>query len=167
MAWNVSARAPILSRTYVIGFPLWAGLVNATQAAGIAATLRKDDILSPVGLRSTSSDDPRYNNDDEIVPYSNWRGPMWVNANALTCYGLAAYGFKELAIEIATRVTATLANDLRNTTQWHEAYSTDTGAPLAAPGFLSWDTLAADLLPNLQRGIHPFALTKKPTKRGL
>ena len=55
-------------------------------------------MLSAVGLRSTSSDDPRYNNENEIVPYSNWRGPMWVNANALTAYGLARYGFKALAM---------------------------------------------------------------------
>lgn len=33
-------------------------------------------------------------------------------------------------MEIATRVTRTLADDLRNTTQWHEAYSTDDGSPL-------------------------------------
>jgi hypothetical protein len=54
-AWNVSARAPIESRTYVIGFPLWAGLVNASQAAKIAQTLSEDDMLAADGLRSTSS----------------------------------------------------------------------------------------------------------------
>ena len=53
---------------------------------------------------------------------------MWVNANAITCYGLMRYGFDALAMKIATRVTATLADDLRNTTQWHEAYSTADGA---------------------------------------
>ena len=54
-AWNVSARAAIESRTYVIGFPLWAGLVNASQAAKIAQTLSEDDMLAADGLRSTSS----------------------------------------------------------------------------------------------------------------
>ena len=83
---------------------------------------------------------------------------MWVNANALTCYGLVRYGFDALAKEIATRVTATLANDLRNSTDWHEAYSTEDGTPLAAPGFLSWDTLVGDLLSNLQRRHDPFEL---------
>lgn len=83
---------------------------------------------------------------------------MWVNANALTCYGLVRYGFHALAKEIATRVTATLANDLRNSTDWHEAYSTEDGTPLAAPGFLSWDTLVGDLLSNLQRRHDPFEL---------
>ena len=83
---------------------------------------------------------------------------MWVNANALTCYGLMRYGFDELAKEIATRVTRTLANDLRNSTEWHEAYSTADGTPLAAPGFLSWDTLVGDLLSNLQLRHDPFEL---------
>ena len=73
MALNVSAahRGPILSKTYVIGFPLWAGMVNQSQAAAIAATLEADDMLSSVGLRSASSEDPRYSNTDEIVPYSS------------------------------------------------------------------------------------------------
>jgi hypothetical protein len=39
----------------VIGFPLWAGLVNASQAAKIAQTLSEDDMLAADGLRSTSS----------------------------------------------------------------------------------------------------------------
>jgi glycogen debranching enzyme len=68
MAWNVSSRTPILSRTYVIALPLWAGLVNGSQAAAIAETLAKPDMLSSVGIRSTSSDDPRYSNANEIVP---------------------------------------------------------------------------------------------------
>ena len=58
---------------------------------------------------------------------------MWVNANAVACYGLAQYGFKDLALDIAKRVTAALAADLRSGSQWHEAYSTAAdGAPLAA-----------------------------------
>lgn len=38
------------------------------------------------------------------------------------------------------------------------AYSTEDGAPLAAPGFLSWDTLVGDRLSNLQRRHDPFEL---------
>lgn len=159
VAYNVSTRTPVLSKTYVMAYPLWAGLINASQAAQIAASLSTEAMLSSAGLRSTSSDDPRYNNDDIIVPYSNWRGPMWVNANALACYGLADYGYQKLAIEIATRVTSALAADLRTTGTWHEAYSTaDKGAPLAGPGFLSWDTLGANLLSNLRGGVNPFRL---------
>ena len=91
----------------------------------------------------------------------NWRGPMWVNANALACYGLAQYGYTDLAIDIATRVVGALAADLRTSHQWHEAYSTDDGSALAAPGFLSWDTLSAELLDNLRRGVNPFKLAPR------
>ena len=158
MAINTSTRAAIEAKTYVLALPLWAGLVNASQAAAIARTLASPTMLSAVGLRSSSADDPRYSNADIIVPYSNWRGPMWVNANALACYGLMRYGFRKLALDIAHRVTDTLARDLRASGQWHEAYSTADGAPLAAPGFLSWDTLSAELLPNLMRGLDPLSL---------
>lgn len=141
--------------------PLWAGAANASQAAAIAATLGRPDMLSEIGLRSTSSDDPRYSNANTLVPYSNWRGPMWANANALAAYGLAAYGYQELALEIAARAVGALAADLRGSQTWHEAYSTDDGAALAAPGFLSWDTLSAELLSNLRHGVNPFALRPK------
>ena len=64
-----------------------------------------------------------------------------------------------LALEIASRVTRALAADLRNSSKWHEAYATDgSGAALAAPGFLSWDTLAGELLSNLRGGVNPFKL---------
>ena len=61
---------------------------------------------------------------------------MWVNVNALACYGLAAYGYTDLALEIATRVTGALARDLRNRSSatWHEAYSTDDGRPIGGAG---------------------------------
>ena len=95
---------------------------------------------------------------------------MWVNVNAMACYGLAAYGFHDLALEIATRVTGALAADLRNATPpsrqgtWHEAYSTAAtgskggGAPIGGRGFLSWDTLSAELLSNLRAGVDPMRL---------
>jgi hypothetical protein len=164
-SWNVSSAEYIEARTYVIAMPLWAGLVNASQAASIARVLSASDMLSPVGLRSTSSLDPRYSNADIIVPYSNWRGPMWVNANAMAAYGLAAYGYNDLALEIASRVVGALAADLRTSGQWHEAYSTDDGSALAAPGFLSWDTLAAELVSNLKQRVNPFELAPRSPLR--
>ena len=50
-------------------------------------------MLSDWGVRSTSSADPRYTNADIIVPYSNWAGPIWVNANAVLSYGLLRYNY--------------------------------------------------------------------------
>ena len=165
VARNVSAAAAaararvIGAKTYQIAMPLWARAVrNASRAAAIVAALARPELLSPWGLRSTSSDDARYSNAETLVPYSNWRGPVWVVANAMAAYGLAAHGARDAALDLAARVVGVLADDLRASGTWHEAYSAENGSALAAPGFLSWNTLAADLIPNLRAGIDPFEL---------
>ena len=110
------------------------------------ANLLAPDMLSEWGVRSTSSDDPRYSNADIITPYSNWRGPVWTNANAMLIYGLATSpGHADRAAPLAAAVVRALADDLRANGTWHECLSSATGAGLAAPGFLSWDTLGATL----------------------
>jgi hypothetical protein len=60
--------------------------------------------------------------------------------------------------QIANRMTETLARDLIETGTWHECYHGDTGAGLAAGGFLSWNTLGATLLRNIRARIDPFDL---------
>ncbi len=93
-----------------------------------------------------------------IVPYSNWRGPVWIISNCLLAYGLARYGYKDDAVELAASITRLLADDLRVNGSWHECYNSDDGTALAAPGFLSWNCIAADLLTNIQAGVNPFLL---------
>ena len=74
--------------------------------------------------------------------------------------------FKKILIanrgEIAARVIGSLAADLRSTAPsghtWHEAYSTESGTPIGGRGFLSWDTLAAELVSNLRTGLDPLKL---------
>ncbi len=78
----------------------------------------------------------------------------------LLAYGLAANGFQAQALAVAEAITHLLANDLQACGSWHENYNSDTGEPLAAPEFLSWNVLAADLLGNVHAGINPFALRK-------
>lgn len=71
---------------------------------------------------------------------------------------LSRLGFKPQAQLVADRVVAMLANDLRTTGTWHESYSSADGSSLAAPGFLSWDTLGARIQADVAAGIDPFAL---------
>ena len=59
---------------------------------------------------------------------------------------------------MADRVVHLLADDLRTTGAWHEAYSSADGSSLAADGFLSWDTLGATLQADVAAGQDPFAL---------
>lgn len=163
-AYNTSTGEAVDNRVYLMGLPLWGGLATATQAASIVEQLSQGDMLSSWGVRSTSSADARYSNANEIVPYSNWRGPVWVNANAMLAFGLVNKAYaavpraRSVASQIAKSVVATLAADLRATNTWHEAYSSADGKGLAAPGFLSWDTLGAELEANVAAGVDPFAL---------
>ena len=72
---------------------------------------------------------------------------------------LLALGWVLLLVALLASIDEPPAPDLRNSSEWHEAYATDgSGAALAAPGFLSWDTLAGELLSNLRGGVNPFKL---------
>ena len=84
---------------------------------------------------------------------------MWVNANAFLLLGMASYvQLKPQAETVARRLVHALADDLRNSGTWHECMSSASGKGLAAPGFLSWNTLGAQLLQNVQNGVDPFRI---------
>lgn len=162
-----SATRQIIARTHLLAFPLFAGrdFVDVSRAHMLWHNLADPEMLSPFGVRSAASTDPKYTNADYVTPYSNWRGPVWINTNVMLAYGLAGAGLKNEALEIATRVVATLANAIRaNPTlaaegkAWKECYSSETGVGLAAPGFLNWNTLAGPLSANIEAGIDPFQL---------
>merc|ERR1712048_124903 len=150
-----------------MGFPMFGGpeLVNHSQAERSWASVSSPDMLTKFGIRSTSSLDPRYSNAKYIVPYSNWRGPVWINANVFIAYGLAGMGLKNEAIDLAQRIVSLLADSILEDPKeasegkaWRECYSSEDGRGLAADGFLNWNTLAGSLLQNLRSGINPFDL---------
>ena len=68
---------------------------------------------------------------------------MWINVNVILCVTMARLGYTSQAKLISDRLVHLLAQDLRTTGTWHEAYSSADGSSLAAPGFLSWNTLGA------------------------
>lgn len=169
-AYNLSTGQPIVARTYQAAWPLWAGLANSSQIVSSLTTLSSPDLWTPYGIRSTSSTDPRYSNANIINPYSNWRGPVWANVNAVMAYAMVrlarvypgqpwAQTWAAAGLQLGQALLHTLAEDIRVSGTWHECYHSETGAGLAAPGFLSWNTLGAALLPNLQAGVDPFDLT--------
>ena len=121
-------------------------------------SLLHDDMYTYNGIRSVSNLDPRYNNDNIIIPYSNWRGPIWINVNSIMAYTYAAQDRKDIAINIADNIVHMLADDLRVTNAWHESYNSINGTGLAAPGFLSWNTLSASLHDNILHNINPLEL---------
>jgi hypothetical protein len=157
--FNTSTQAQITNRAYQAAWPLWSGGTrNSTLIQLAAKELFRSDLWSPYGIRSVSSGDPRYNNDNIINPYSNWRGPIWINVNVVLAHALNSNGFTAPAQDLAARVVHTLAEDLRNSGTWHESYSSETGEGLAAPGFLSWNTLGATLVDDIRNGIDRFAI---------
>jgi hypothetical protein len=67
VGFNVSTGQQSVHGTYQAAWPLWAGMAaNASVQAAALTRLMEADLWSPYGLRSVSSLDPRYNNDNII-----------------------------------------------------------------------------------------------------
>jgi alpha,alpha-trehalase len=113
-------------------------------------------MLTDFGLRSLSKQDKDYNNECMIIPYSNWQGPLWINANFLYSIALINYGFKEEARQLGVKLAPVLLNDIKTCGSMHENYNADTGAPLAPTaaqspngkftGFVGWNLLEQNLI---------------------
>lgn len=150
----------LVNRTYQAAWPLWAGLAAGVEEREAALVeLLQPDLRASFGIRSTSSSDPRFTLGDFIVPYSNWRGPVWINVNTVLAYTLASCGRKDEALKLASELTLMLAGDITKNNAMHECYHPDDGSPLSSEskGFLSWNVLVASLLDNLEADRDPFA----------
>jgi alpha,alpha-trehalase len=146
--------------------PLLDGLMPEEGARRMirAHLLNETEMRAPHGLRSLAQSDPAYNNEAIIKPYSNWRGPVWINVNFVDWIVLRRYGFDREAHWLAV----TLANDMeRDIARWgsmHEDYNAETGDGLAPTpeqspgskfaGFVGWNLLAQDMLQCEVTGTH-------------
>jgi alpha,alpha-trehalase len=138
--------------------PLVDGLLPPRQARRTIRQhlLNPAEMRSPYGFRSLSKSDPAYNNDAIIDPYSNWRGPIWINANLLDWIALRRYGFHSEAHWLAVTLAADLHRDIVKWGSMHEDYNAETGdglapTPAQSPGakfagFVGWNLLAQDML---------------------
>ena len=141
--------------TYSDLIPLWAGLASPARAKAMIErhVLAARELWSPHGIRSLAADDPAYNNENVIKPYSNWQGPIWPHANWMAMHALLRYGYREAALDVAVRVTRICLADLDRNGMMHENYHADTGAPLAAPDFISWNLLVAQMIDEARSGV--------------
>jgi len=124
--------------------------------------LAPDCMWSEYGIRSLSVRDPAYNNACIIIPYSNWQGPLWINANFLYTIALVRYGFKEEAGDVARKLAPVLLNDIKANHSMHECYHAETGEPLAPTaaqspngiftGFVGWNLLEQNMLEGAETG---------------
>jgi alpha,alpha-trehalase len=138
--------------------PLLDGLLEPDDARRMIRQhlLNPGEMRSAYGFRSLAKNDPAYNNDAIIDPYSNWRGPIWINANFLDWIALRRHGFKDEAHWLALTVAGELHRDIAKWGSMHEDYSAETGEGLAPTvaqspggefaGFVGWNLLALDML---------------------
>ena len=83
---------------------------------------------------------------------------MWINGGYLFALAARRAGDSAVAAAQADALVATLANDLRATGTWHESYDAESGVGLAAPEFLSWNTLGGRVQADVAAGIDPFSI---------
>lgn len=146
--------------------PLAAGLLpqrEGRRSIGLHL-LNPAEMRSDYGFRSLAKSDPAYNNQAIIDPYSNWRGPIWINANYLDWIALRRYGFHEESRWLAVTLAAMLHRDIARWGSMHEDYSAETGdglapTPAQSPGgkfagFVGWNLLAEDMLQCEETGEH-------------
>ncbi|MBN1939524.1 MAG: hypothetical protein JW843_08055 [Candidatus Aminicenantes bacterium] len=141
--------------TYSNLVALWARLAPIEEGRLMIEryVLEPGKLWAPHGVRSLASDDPMYNNENVLKPYSNWQGPIWPHANWMVIHALRHYGFPDAAREVAERVTRVCLDDLETNGMMHENYHADTGAPLAAPDFISWNLLVAQMIEEARDGV--------------
>ncbi len=130
--------------------------------------LNPEEMRSAYGFRSLAKSDKAYNNEAIIDPYSNWRGPIWINANYLDWIALRRYGFKAESHWLAETVAAMLRRDIAKWGSMHENYNAETGdglapTPAQSPGgkfagFVGWDLLGLDMLQCESTGQHCMTL---------
>ncbi|RMG42343.1 MAG: hypothetical protein D6719_06600 [Candidatus Dadabacteria bacterium] len=140
--------------------PLWAGMATLERGRRMIKKylLSDDHMKSAFGFRTLSRRDPCYNNINMIKPHSNWQGPVWPIANYLYMHALLRYGFKDEAIWAAETISELVLEDIKKSGGMHENYNAETGEPLAAPDFISWNILVRNMLDEALNERDPFQL---------
>jgi glycogen debranching enzyme len=118
--------------------PLTAGVPTEAMAARMAEVLASPAWMTPLPVPTVDRTDPRWKSD------AFWRGDVWPPTNYQIATGLAAYGHKDLAAEIADK---TVANAIENGISEH--YDSLTGRPLGVPDYCMSSTLATMMLDGL------------------
>lgn len=134
--------------------PLYARMAPPDRARRMIEQylLSPEHFLSPHGIRSLSRTSEYYNNaiwgnpprfeDAERLTNSNWQGPVWFPVCYFAYHVLLHYGYAEQAQAVRARTMSTLADSVRRHGCFYENYDAETGAPLYARDFASWNILA-------------------------
>ena len=103
--WQIHPRHQLVSFV-----PLADGMLSQKDAERMIRQhlLNPEEMHSHFGFRSLAKSDPHYNNQAIINPYSNWQGPVWINANFLDWIALRRYGFPAESKQLAETLAAML-----------------------------------------------------------
>ena len=126
---------------------LWAGIATPEQARRMVREnlLDKRTWCAPYGVRTLSRLEPMYNLRPTHNP-SNWQGPVWGISNYMVWRGLADYGMKKEARQLARKTIALFGEDLRLEGALHEYYDPETGEPIINKGFQNWNYLVLNMV---------------------
>ena len=126
--------------------PMWAGIATEEQAKRmIERCMDKRTFYSNNGIRSLGKLEKMYSVKKSNNP-SCWLGPIWVIANYMIFKGVLAYGYKDLAYDIAEKTVLMLGRDIEECGEMHEYYDPDTGEGVHNKGFQSWNLLSVELV---------------------
>ena len=96
-----AAGEPVPSDAIVGLMPLLTGLLPAPVATALVAALDDPQRYgTPWGLPTVAAGDP------DFSPERMWRGPVWINTNALVAEGLTASGYAARARALAEQTVA-------------------------------------------------------------
>jgi neutral trehalase len=138
--------------------PFYAGIADKNQAelAINRYVISPKHFRSKYGIRSLSKASEYYNNarwgnpsrfgNHRRLTNSNWQGPVWIPLNWFVFHALLEYGFKSEAEKLADDTIKVIAQSIDRLGYMRENFHAETGEPLYADYFASWNILA-DLMP--------------------
>ncbi|MBI3991355.1 MAG: hypothetical protein HY350_04310 [Candidatus Omnitrophica bacterium] len=134
--------------------PLYTGVAYSKHAEVMIRkyVLNEEHFLSAYGIRSLSRSSEYYNNavwgnpprfgDSNRLTNSNWQGPVWIPLCYFMFHALRLHGFRKEAEDLANRTLRVLAMSLKRIGSFTENFDSETGAPLYATKFASWNILS-------------------------
>ena len=134
--------------------PLYAGIADKKSASAMIKRyiINPEHFFCKYGIRSISKSSEYYNNavwgnaprfgDMKTLTTSNWQGPVWILNCYLVTNILVNYGFIKEARNLNDRTLELLARSLDVIGSFSENYNAETGDPLYAKEFTSWNILA-------------------------
>jgi len=118
--------------------PLWAGVPTQAMADRMAEVLASEAWQTPLPVPTVDRTDPRWKS------RAFWRGDVWPSTNYQIASGLAKYGHKALAADIADK---TVANAIKNGINEH--YDSVSGRGIGIQDYCMSSTLVTMMLDGL------------------